>query len=148
MKVKLEVRPNGLSGKIGDLVYCYDRRTGSIIARHYVYPNITEHNRKVGSTCANLYSIQPSTGFKENLYFYLDRYNGLKENRNSSARSWSNLYLKMMYALAKSDPSVDLRSITREEIYSRDLPCISLKRAIAAGLLPQVHGWEEFDKEI
>ncbi len=148
MKVKLEVRPTGLSGKIGELVYCYDRRTGTIIARRYAYPKITEHNRKVGSASANLFKLNPSKGYKENLYFYVDRYNGLRENRNSRARSWVNIYLKMMYAMAKADPTLDLSTLTREEIQQRELPCLSLKRAIEAGLLPRVYGWEDFDKEI
>ncbi len=148
MKVKLEVRPTGLSGKVGDLVYCYYRREGMIIAREYTYPRITEHNKKVGSISSNLFKLEPSDGYKSNFYTYVDRFNGLKENRSSRARSWTNIYLKMMYAMAKADPTIDLRTITREEIFERQLPCISLKKSIEAGLLPQVYGWEEFSKEI
>jgi hypothetical protein len=148
MRVTLENRPTGLSGKVGELVYCYHRREGIIIARRYTYPTITEHNKKVGSISANLFGIKPSSCYKQDLYFYIDRFNGLRDNRQNQMRSWVNVYLKLMYAMAKADPSIELRTLTREEIVERDLPCLTLKKAIEAGLLPQVYGWESFTHEI
>ena len=37
---------------------------------------------------------------------------------------------------------IDLATITREFIYANDLPCISVKRAVEAGLLVPVSGYE------
>jgi hypothetical protein len=43
---------------------------------------------------------------------------------------------------------VDLSTITREFIYENDLPCISVKRAVEAGLLTPVNGYELLTQEM
>ena len=53
-----------------------------------------------------------------------------------------------MHALAKADPTIDLRTLTREEIYARDLPCISVKRAVEGGLVVKLKKWEFLKEEI
>jgi hypothetical protein len=53
-----------------------------------------------------------------------------------------------MYALAKAMPEIDLGTLTREEIYQQDLPCISIKRAVEAGLLEKVDNYQRLDKPI
>ena len=63
-------------------------------------------------------------------------------------RSWVNMYLKLMREMAKQDPSIDLLTLTREEIYTRALPCISIKRAVDAGLLPVVYDYSHLDREM
>lgn len=145
MKVKFTRGYPGISGKSDGIVYCYSRSTGLFYARRYARPEITESNKRVGGIAKNLFRIDPSPGYRNDLSLYLSRYNALKENRARPVRSWTNMYLKLMYAMAKSDPTLDLRSLSREEIYARDLPCISLKRAIEAGILPAVHDYEGFD---
>jgi hypothetical protein len=62
--------------------------------------------------------------------------------------SWQNVYLTLMYALAKQNPAVDLLTITREQITSDNLPCKSVKDAIEAGLLREVNGYENLTQEI
>jgi hypothetical protein len=44
--------------------------------------------------------------------------------------------------------SVDLKTITREQIASQNLPCRTLRDAIEAGLLPMVEGYQRWDKQI
>jgi len=43
---------------------------------------------------------------------------------------------------------VTRNQFTRDDIYTNDLPCIAVKRAIEAGLLPRVQGWEGLDAEM
>jgi hypothetical protein len=66
----------------------------------------------------------------------------------SKFEKWSSFYMKLMYDMAKADNSIILSTLTREEIYTRELPCISVKRAVEAGLLPVVYDYQSFDREI
>jgi hypothetical protein len=53
-----------------------------------------------------------------------------------------------MYNMAKADPGIDLKTLTREYIYMHDLPCISVKKAVEAGILPEVYMYEAYSNEI
>lgn len=136
------------SGKMDGVVFCHYRREGLVLVRKYVYPTLTENNRRLGSITANLHNIQPSEGFKNDMRTYLGRYNALRENEGRYVRSWVNMYLKLMREMARQDNSIDLLTLTREEIYTRDLPCVSVKRAVDAGLLPVVYDYENLDREM
>jgi hypothetical protein len=50
-----------------------------------------------------------------------------------------------MANMAKLYPEIDLKTITREQIYQENLPCISVKKAVEAGVLPQVNGYERME---
>jgi hypothetical protein len=43
---------------------------------------------------------------------------------------------------------VGLLSLTNSQITEQNLPCISVKTAVQAGLLPKVKGWEEMDAQM
>lgn len=148
MRVGFEWGISSYSGRQQGVVFCHLRRENIVLVRKYVYPTLTEQNHKIGSTTANLHSIQPSEGYKEDLRNYLWRYNTLRENEGKYLRSWVNLYLKLMRKMAKQDSSIDLLTLTREEIYQRDLPCISVKRAVDAGLLPAVFDFKTMTREL
>lgn len=136
------------SGKMDGVVFCHYRREGMVLARKYTYPTLTENNHRLGGTTANLHSIKPSEGFKNDLRIYLGRYNALRENEGRYVRSWVNMYLKLMREMARRDGSIDLLTLRREEIYTRDLPCISVARAVDAGLLPVVYDYAHLDREL
>ena len=136
------------SGKMDGVVFCHYRREGMVLARKYTYPILTENNHRLGGTTANLHSIKPSEGFKNDLRIYLGRYNALRENEGRYVRSWVNMYLKLMREMARRDGSIDLLTLSREEIYTRDLPCISVARAVDAGLLPVVYDYAHLDREL
>jgi len=53
-----------------------------------------------------------------------------------------------MYLVEKAYPGVDLRTIMRDYIYAHDLPCISIQKAVEAGLLKRVKGWEGLVSEL
>jgi len=148
MKVKFMTGYPGLSGKSSEIVYCYSKLTGLFYARMNTYPSLTTENERIGSISAILFRIKPSEGFKADLRRYLDSYNSLRVNRNNPLRSWSALYVRMMYELARQNSDIDLRYLTRELIYQEDLPCRSVRRAVEAGILPQVEYWEAYTREI
>ncbi|MEF3694945.1 MAG: hypothetical protein V3576_06310 [Candidatus Cloacimonadota bacterium] len=139
---------NSYSGRQAGVVFCHYRRENIVLVRKYKYPTLTENNHKLGSITANLHSIQPSDGYKQDMKNYQWRYNTLRENEGKTIRSWVNMYLKLMREMAKRDASIDLQTITRDEIYARNLPCISVKRAVEAGLLPVVYDYTHLDREI
>jgi hypothetical protein len=146
MKVNYKKNFTGYSGTSDDAVYYYHPRLELSLVREYVKPKESSQNQRVKAIMANLKLIQPSAGYKQNFKDYLIKYNNLKENQNKLMLTWNNLYLKMLYGLAKAYPAVDLATLSREQIYAEDLPCVSLKRAVEAGLLPVVEGYEWQDK--
>ncbi len=148
MKVKPNLGMPQYSGRYGDLVFCYNRILGVTYTRRNTYPTLTENNFKMGSITKNLFAIQPSSGFKQDASLYLLRYNSLPQNARQYINNWSQLYLKLMHKMAHEDPTLDLRTITREYIYEHDLPCISIRKAVEAGLLPKVLDWQTYDHQI
>lgn len=147
MRVTYKYGIGGLRGRADGMVFCYNRYLGRPYTRKMVYPKITEKNVSFGNVTANIFRINPSQGYRDDMYYYMARYRNLNE-ANMSLITWSNFYLKLMYDMAKADNTIDLRTLTREEIYSRDLPCISVKKAVEAGLLPVVYDYRSFTHEL
>jgi hypothetical protein len=56
--------------------------------------------------------------------------------------------MKLMFSMAKTIPEIDLSTITKQEIYDFELPCLSVNRAVDAGLLPEVKGYKRFNNLI
>lgn len=148
MKVSFQYGLAGYTGKADGLVYCYSKAMGRVYARRNTYPRLTSENERVKNITSALFAVKPSTAYCDDLRYYLTRYNALRENRDHPMRSWSALYLKLMYDMAKQDPGIDLHTLSRSYIYAQNLPCISVKRAVEAGLLPVVYDYQRFEAEI
>ncbi|PKN78978.1 MAG: hypothetical protein CVU48_06625 [Candidatus Cloacimonetes bacterium HGW-Cloacimonetes-1] len=148
MKVTFQYGLAGYTGKADGLVFCYSRTLGRVYARRNTYPRLTPENERVKSITSSLFAIQPSKAYCDDLRFYISRYNSLRENHAHPVRSWPELYLKLMYKMAKTIPNIDLFTMTREYIYEHELPCISIKSAVEAGLLPAVYDYTRFNSEI
>ncbi len=148
MKARMQIGMMPISGKAGELVYCYNRRTGGMYAREYTYPTLTENHHKMGGVAKNLFAINPSEDFKYDCRTYAYLYANSRKNRGVKIWTWSNCYLHLMYALAAALPELNLSTLTREEIYQQELPCISIKRAVEAGLLEKVDNYERLDNQI
>lgn len=148
MKVGFQYGIGGYTGKLDGLVYYYDKLGGRVYARKWVYPRLTQENERVGSISEQVFALKPSEAYKANLRRYAARYNALKATEHQPVRSWVNVYLKLMYNMAKLMPEVDLRTLSREQIYQQELPCRSVKQAVEAGLLPVVDGYERMVAEI
>lgn len=148
MKVGFNDGMGVLSGKFSDIVYCYSRKYGYKYARRLVYPTLTSVNEAIGSKSANIWGLEPSEAYRQDLRDYVQIYDGMRNHYRSPFRAWSCLYTKLMYLVESAYPEVDLRTITRDYIYANDLPCISIKKAVEAGLLKPVKGWENMLGEL
>ncbi|MBP7309901.1 MAG: hypothetical protein KA984_01285 [Candidatus Cloacimonetes bacterium] len=146
MKVKMNGRPWAYSGKADDLVFCYNRFSGTMYARKKARHKSTAENERIGDTSRSIFGLNPSAGFKKDLQLYLLGYNRLRENRDKPVQSWSAMYLHLMHAMTRKVENVNLQTITREEIYLRSLPCVSIRAAVEAGVLPAVNGWEGLER--
>ncbi len=92
--------------------------------------------------------IKSSQAYKEDLTWYLELYNQLKQSKFTPVHSWNNLFMKVMFTMAKTFPGIDLKTLTRQQIYDDNLPCISVKSAMEAGLLPEVKNYKRFNHNI
>ena len=149
MKVKFSCPVKGLSGKKDELVFCYYKKSGVVIAREFVEQEITEHNHTIGSQAKNLSQFyhSVSTGYFEDLMSYADRYN-LETIGNSSNYNGFTVLTKMMYSLKKNDPTVNLLTITPTDVVVNNLPITTIREAIDTGLLIPVARYAEFTNSI
>jgi len=149
MKAHFKKGLSGYSGTSDEAVYYYHPRLKRCLVRSYVIPKNKPNTDRTKAIMANLKQIQPSESYKQNLRDYLLVYNEHKDYRHKPLLSWMNIYLKIMYAMQKALPEqVDLKTITRQQIVDQDLPCKTLKSAIEFGLIPEMKGYDYWDKEI
>jgi hypothetical protein len=149
MKVYMKRNLAGYTGTVDQAIYYYNPKLGVTLMRPYVYPKLNQNNERIVSIMANLKLINPSEGYRNNLRDYVMYYNDSKDYGHRPLSSWNNVWLKIMYAMQKANPeTVNLRTITREQIYEQNLPCKTLKDAIDAGLVPAVTDYKHFNKPI
>lgn len=149
MKVYLKNMVQGFTGSVDGLIYYTDKRTGKVYVRkaftfkdHPGQPTFREVQRQI-------YLLYPTKAYQFELKDYCSYYNNLQENSNKPVFSWCHIFNKLMWNMQKKFPeTVDLRQITREIVYKEQLPCISLRAAIEAGLLPMVEGYERWEAKI
>ncbi len=145
MKTKLKYCLSELSGTVDDLVLYRNRKTGKLLARRYCVPKPSAENTRMAETSRNLFALAPSEAYKADLKVYLLLSNELG---NKPFQSWANLYMILMNRMAKAYPETNLRTLSRSDIYTNDLPCKSVAAAVQAGLLSPVPGWEMLVSEI
>jgi hypothetical protein len=149
MKVKFKNMLQGYVGKADDMIFYLNKRTGKLYARRSF--TFKKHPAHSGFRTAQkqIYAIGPSDEYKYNLLDYCQGYNELPQNAEKPLTSWCHVYNKLMWAMQKALPeTVDLKTITREQITAQNLPCRTLKDAVEAGLLPMVDGYQRWDKQI
>ncbi|MDD2230361.1 MAG: hypothetical protein PHY48_13225 [Candidatus Cloacimonetes bacterium] len=145
MEVTFKNLLQAYSGKCDGLVYYYNRRLNKVIARRL--PEISPHagNARLTAISHNLKELNPSEEYRTDLKLYTELLR-MKEKTNCFY-SWSNVFRKLMFGMAKRD-AIDLAELTKAEIYANTLPCISVRAAVEAGLLPPVVGYERFIAQI
>jgi hypothetical protein len=148
MKVHYKKALCGYSGTSDEAVYYYHPQLKLSLMREYVCPKASSSTLRTKAVMANLKLIEPSDGYKQNFKDYLIKYNNMKEHQDKLMLTWNNLYIKLLYAMEKAISEVDLTTLTREQIFAGDLPCQSVKRAVKAGLLPIVEGYEWYVNSI
>ncbi len=148
MKVLFKNMINGYTGNADDYVMYFNRRLNKVIMRDK--PVYKHHPAHPGfkAVMANFKALNPSQGYRDDCAQYVKEYNELVANSKPHIVTWTNLYQKIMWMMKRIMPELDLATLSREQIYTQELPCISVKRAVEAGLLPRVKGYEQLDNEI
>jgi hypothetical protein len=148
MRVAFKNMINGYYGKADDSIIYYIRKTNSFYIKKRPHMPRGDNQNRFQAIMLNLGRLNPDYYYKEDFSFYLELYNQLPNQRYGAVIAWNNLWLKVMFGLAKTVPGLDLATLTKPDIYEQNLPCISLRKAIEAGLLPVVKGYERFDNQI
>ena len=148
MKVTFKNLIHGYTGRADDIVIYYHRTLQRYIVRRLPHRKISQTNLDFAQVGKNLRRILPSRGYKDDFRVYCDQYSRLKENEFRPVLNWCNLYMMMMHRMAKANPSIDLKTITRDEIEFENYPCITVKDAIEAGLLPTVVNYHRLNTPI
>jgi len=145
MEVVFKNLLHAYSGKCDGLVYYYNRRLNKVIARRLPESSLHAGNARLTAISHNLKELNPSEEYRTDLKLYTELLR-MKEKTNCFY-SWSNVFRKLMFGMAKRD-AIDLAELTKAEIYANTLPCISVRAAVEAGLLPPVVGYERFIAQI
>jgi len=143
MKVLFKHLIAGYTGRMDDAVLYYNKYLNKVILRRLVKVKPGPHHDRFRAVTQNIYGLAPSQGYKDDLYRYAHELRKQKSHRYDGVLVWNNLYSKIMYALAKAYPeTVDLATLTREQIVLGNLPCQTVKMAVEADLIPWVKGYE------
>jgi len=133
------------TGKLDGLIYYRSRINGKLYVRRQWTAPVTSSTISFKSANAAIYALQPSDGYIRDLKNYMLQYNRSPHGHEKPLWTWTNAYSKLMFAMQKALPdTVDLKSISREQIEHENLPCRTVATAITAGLLPRVSDWESF----
>ncbi len=147
MKVTVKEGIKGFSGKLDGAIYYYHPRLQRTLMRRKPNMPAQPQNAQYRTISRQIKALNPSEAYRYDFKTYLS----LLQDQDSSVRapSWYCLFTKMLWAMAKKYPqTVDLSTITRQDIQSHNLPCRSVKDAVADGLLPMVTNWQLLDHEI
>lgn len=145
MKTNLKYGIASYSGTIDDITFAAFKNGALCIARKWVLPRETAQNAELGGSATNLADIYAGTsaGFKSDLRTYSELYGRRKEFRKKIAPNAYALFIKLMYAFAEDEgESVDLKTITLNDIQSLFSDLDSVSAAVTAGYLPDVPGAE------
>lgn len=119
------------------LVYCSYNDGEIIVARTYVENQLTENNHKVGRITINLHLLYNdlSAEYRRDLSTYCLILQTKKHNCGKiHLRSWG-LFSKMMWALKKIFPEIDLSLISKTEIGTNLYPVNTIAQAMNSGLI-------------
>ncbi len=142
MQVVLKNILKAYSGKCDGLIYYYHPGLDRLLCRRHTIPKASPSNTRFSLIASNLKAIKPSESYATDLKYY-----AAMVSRKGQYLNWRNVYMKLMHAMASS-LGTDLMTITRAEIYAQELPCISVKTAIEAGLLAPITGYERLCAQI
>lgn len=142
MKVYHKYAVGAYSGTIEDGVYWPAASKLRSYMRKYVVPRATQYTATLGSIAANLAVLwgSGSAEYKADLKTYTERAfgeypsdDGFDGNRSPYAN-----FIKLMYAWAVDNPSVDLTTITSEDFGLAGGDVSTVKNAVLNGYLPAI----------
>jgi len=151
MKVTFNYGIKTYSGTLDEMTYGAFRNGNLCIGRRYVFPTLTDQNTEMGTIGKNLAGIfsKATEDYKEDLRVYAMRNAKQNVKKNKLAPSAYALFIKMMFAWAKENPStVDLKTIDIEDIRSTTAPVKRIADAIDNLYLKKVRDYDELINEM
>ncbi len=147
MKATFKTGIAGLTGKLDEGIFYFHPKLKRVLVRSFPKMPKLSQNEDYTQISRILGGIKPSEAYKKNFKSYLSILRD--DNPELSVANWYNLYVKMMWAMQAQFPEdVDLKALTRSQIQAQSLPCITIKAAVEAGLLPSVTGYEQLVEQI
>jgi len=144
MKVQFKHLIQGYTGKMDGMVVYYNKYLNKTIIRRLPKMKIGEHHLRFKRISQNIYGLNPSQGYKDDLYRYSEALHKQKAHRYDGVIVWNNLYSRIMFNMAKAMPeTVNLETLTRAQIEAENLPCRTVRMAVEADLIPSVAGYEK-----
>ncbi|MBM4403167.1 MAG: hypothetical protein FJ042_02085 [Candidatus Cloacimonetes bacterium] len=145
MQVRFKNLLMGYTGKADDSVIYFSPKYGKYLIRRAPIVKETLQNQRFAEIQKRIFGLKPAAAYIEDIRSYLVKYNGLSVNRDKQIVTWNYLYSKLMWAMHRIY-KVDLAEIDRADL--PDLPCLTIARAVEAGLLPKVKGYEDYRAEM
>jgi len=148
MKAYVKLMLPGFTGNMDDVVIYYNSHLNKYIARRKVIPKYTPSNEIIKEIFAFSKRIELSEGYLNDCREYIRQFNRKNRRQNRAMNTWPNVFMKVMRATMKSYPDLDLKTLTREEIIARNLPCSSIYDSINAGYLEKVRNYAKLTSPI
>ena len=151
MKVKFKYGIQTYSGTLDEMTYGSFREDNLCIGRKYVLPELTEQNATIGEIMKNLSVVYHDalSGYKDDLKLY-SKLNGRQNvSKKQLVPSAYAIFVKMMFAWQATNPgTIDLATVTVEDLTSLPAPVCSVAGAIDAQLIDFVIGGDALTEEI
>lgn len=148
MKVKFKYGIATYSGKLDEMVYGSYRDGKLCIGREFVYPRLTENNAILGGVGVNL-AILWATGseaFKADMKTYAQRNGTENVPKTKLPPNSYALWIRMIYAWAEDNPSVDLSTLNSEDFDIAGSDVSSVKNAVDNDYLPKVNDYSQLSE--
>jgi hypothetical protein len=147
MKANMKEQIKGFSGKLDGMIYYYHPRLKKTLMRKAPKMPHQQMNEDYTVISRQIKALTPSDAYKYDFKGYLNELKNHDETANYP--SWYAVFTSMLWKMkAKYPDTVDLKTITRDQIEAENLPCRSVKAAVEDGLLKPVPGWELLNKLI
>jgi len=148
MKAKVKLALPGFAGNMDDLVIYYNSQLNCLVARKK--PQVK--NKIDGSFCREIFAfarrIHLSESYKADCALYIKAYNSKNRRKGRALVSWPALWMKVMRAQARDLPGLNIKELSREEAIAQNLNCLSIARAVDAGYIEPVNGYERLTGQI
>jgi hypothetical protein len=152
MKTKFRHNVKSVQGhdRSEDEVYCSYNNGDLMITRKMPHRDVYETNKKFGRISSNIHKLYKtlSEEYIRDLSNYSLALQSVAYNPNKIPMRSFGVFTRMMWALKKRFPEIDLEAITREDIIKNEYLIRSIVEAMMNGLLVNIPEAEMLTAEI
>ena len=143
----------GIIGTVGTGVYYRAGSTKFGYLRSWVMPSYSTSNAERAGWVKNLKLIwyEVAGAYKAELALYAQKYKDLPVYGDPMAtrtKSRFAIWYMMMVNWANGNPSVDLKTLTAEDLGITGSEVMTIRNAVVNGHLPSVEGYEDFTEDM